>query len=254
MELDLGPEIAQFRAELRDWIAAEAPEALAGLFDWNMALTGGSQRAAERASAESHPAYAEWVAKLAARRLICAAAGRRSTAAGAWTRCAWPCSTRSSTGPGVPRVNRGMGESLVGPSVIVHGTPEQKAYFLPRIISGEDRYCQGFSEPNHGSDLAARGDPRRGRRRRGRHHRPEGLDLGSGPGQPDVRAVPDRPGRGTARGAVLRADRLHRARRGVPAGSSRCRGPQSSARTSSTARGRRCSTSSAGWATAGGWP
>jgi alkylation response protein AidB-like acyl-CoA dehydrogenase len=47
-----------------------------------------------------------------------------------------------------------MGESLVGPSIIVHGTPEQQAYFLPRIISGEDVYCQGFSEPNQGSDLA----------------------------------------------------------------------------------------------------
>ena len=56
---------------------------------------------------------------------------------------------------GVPRVTRGMGESLVGPSIIVHGTPEQQAYFLPRIISGEDVYCQGFSEPGTGSDLAA---------------------------------------------------------------------------------------------------
>jgi alkylation response protein AidB-like acyl-CoA dehydrogenase len=43
----------------------------------------------------------------------------------------------------------------VGPSIIVHGTEEQKAYFLPRIIDGTDVYCQGFSEPNHGSDLAA---------------------------------------------------------------------------------------------------
>jgi alkylation response protein AidB-like acyl-CoA dehydrogenase len=47
-----------------------------------------------------------------------------------------------------------MGESLVGPSVIVHGTPEQRSHFLPRIISGEDVYCQGFSEPGTGSDLA----------------------------------------------------------------------------------------------------
>jgi alkylation response protein AidB-like acyl-CoA dehydrogenase len=47
-----------------------------------------------------------------------------------------------------------MGESLVGPSIIVHGSDEQRAHFLPRIIDGTDRYCQGFSEPDHGSDLA----------------------------------------------------------------------------------------------------
>jgi alkylation response protein AidB-like acyl-CoA dehydrogenase len=55
---------------------------------------------------------------------------------------------------GVPRVHRGMGESVVGPSVMAHGTSEQQRRFLPRIISGQDWYCQGFSEPDHGSDLA----------------------------------------------------------------------------------------------------
>ena len=43
MELDLGPEIAQFRAELRDWIAAEAPAPLASLADWNMPVTAGGR-------------------------------------------------------------------------------------------------------------------------------------------------------------------------------------------------------------------
>ena len=42
---------------------------------------------------------------------------------------------------GLPRVVRGMGESLVGPSIIVHGTDAQREHFLPRIISGEDTYC-----------------------------------------------------------------------------------------------------------------
>ena len=54
-----------------------------------------------------------------------------------------------------PRITRGMGERLAGPAILAHGTPEQKAHFLPRIVSGENRYCQGFSEPNAGSDLAA---------------------------------------------------------------------------------------------------
>src|SRR5438034_5669405 len=71
MELDLGPEIAEFRAELRDWIAAEAPAPLAGLADWNMPLTAGGRTQARLAEAEAHPAYAEWEAKLADQRLIC---------------------------------------------------------------------------------------------------------------------------------------------------------------------------------------
>jgi alkylation response protein AidB-like acyl-CoA dehydrogenase len=154
VELDLGPEIAQFRAELRDWIAAEAPPALAGLADWNMPLTAGGRTAARIGEAEAHPAYAEWVATLEARRLICPQWPEEFGGQGMGA-VQVAVLNEEFYRAGVPRVTRGMGEWLVAPSVIVHGTAEQQAYFLPRILSGEDTYCQGFSEPGHGSDLAA---------------------------------------------------------------------------------------------------
>ena len=154
MDLDLGPEIAQFRAELRDWIAAEAPDGLAGLADWNMAVTAGGYRREELAAAMEQPAYAAWERKLAAARLICPQWPEEYGGQG-MDAVRLAVLNEEFHRAGLPRVLRGMGEALVGPSVIVHGTPEQRAHFLPRIISGADVYCQGFSEPGHGSDLAA---------------------------------------------------------------------------------------------------
>jgi alkylation response protein AidB-like acyl-CoA dehydrogenase len=153
MDLDLGPEIAEFRAQIRDWISANAPAGLAELTDWTMTATTGGYQGSELARAAADPAYAQWEARLADARLICPQ---------------WPAEfggqgmdgvrvavlNEEFHRAGVPRVRRGMGEALVGPSIIAHGTPEQRAHFLPRIISGEDVYCQGFSEPNQGSDLA----------------------------------------------------------------------------------------------------
>ncbi len=54
---------------------------------------------------------------------------------------------------GAPRLNH-VSQDLLGPVLIEFGTPEQKAELLPRILSSEDWWCQGFSEPQAGSDLA----------------------------------------------------------------------------------------------------
>lgn len=48
-----------------------------------------------------------------------------------------------------------MGIQMVGPVIMKYGTSAQKAFYLPRILSGEDYWCQGYSEPGAGSDLAS---------------------------------------------------------------------------------------------------
>ncbi|HZZ34274.1 MAG TPA: acyl-CoA dehydrogenase family protein [Caulobacteraceae bacterium] len=73
--------------------------------------------------------------------------------------CAWSVSQRyiwasELAAAGAPPLSP-MGVGMCGPVLIGHGSPEQKARFLPRILSGEDFWCQGYSEPGAGSDLAS---------------------------------------------------------------------------------------------------
>src|SRR5215218_9440768 len=64
----------------------------------------------------------------------------------------WIFETESARA-GVPNVNV-MGVKMVGPVIIGFGSAEQKNFYLPRILSGEDYWCQGYSEPGSGSDLS----------------------------------------------------------------------------------------------------
>jgi len=140
MEIELGPSAARFRDELRQWLEANRPEELMGVD-------------AERASFGDVPGIQEWTDKLHQAGYLCVSWPREFGGRGL-TGIEVAVMNEEFARAGVPRVTRGMGEWLVGPSIIVWGTDEQKAHFLPRIIDGTDRYCQGFSEPDAGSDLA----------------------------------------------------------------------------------------------------
>jgi alkylation response protein AidB-like acyl-CoA dehydrogenase len=56
---------------------------------------------------------------------------------------------------GAPLPLNAIAHGILGPTLIAHGTPEQQQRFLPRILSNQDIWCQGYSEPGAGSDLAA---------------------------------------------------------------------------------------------------
>ena len=77
-----------------------------------------------------------------------------------------------------PRGAQYMGVNWVGPIIMRHGTPEQQDRHLPPIARGEVIWCQGFSEPEAGSDLASlRTTAARRRRRRLAGQRTEDLDV-----------------------------------------------------------------------------
>jgi len=141
MEIDLGPQARAFRDELREWLTENRPEGIDDSLSPQVLMYRGG------------PAVQAWTKRLADAGYMCVSWPKEFGGRGL-SGVEVAVMNEEFSRARVPRVTRGMGEWLVGPSIIVHGTDEQKAQFLPRIIDGSDRYCQGFSEPDAGSDLA----------------------------------------------------------------------------------------------------
>ncbi len=140
MDLRDTPEEAQFRAELRAWVEANLPEDKRG-------GRGGAQRFED-------PFMREW---------------SRALYEAGYVGLTWP---KEYGGAGAPHSFQAIlyeelaavqapthvgviGLSMAGPTIIAHGTEEQKARYLQPLLAGDEIWCQGFSEPDAGSDLAA---------------------------------------------------------------------------------------------------
>jgi alkylation response protein AidB-like acyl-CoA dehydrogenase len=138
VDYGLGTEVTALRARLRELIAREMPEGYRGPFDDDEAIA-----ATER-----------FCRTLARERLLTIAWPREWGGADAdvWQQTAM---REEMWAFDEPRGAQYMGLSWVGPAIMRFGTDAQKAFHLPRIGAGEVTWCQGFSEPDAGSDLAA---------------------------------------------------------------------------------------------------
>jgi len=140
MDLKLTAEELAFRNEVRAWLEANIPT------DWS--------EWREKPLDESFPYLRTWQRKLYE---------------GGWAAVSWPTEyggrgatlmQQSIFWEEMARVNappmaNALGLGLIGPTIIAYGTNSQKERHIPKILSAEEIWCQGFSEPNAGSDLAS---------------------------------------------------------------------------------------------------
>lgn len=138
MNLDFSPEEIAFRDEVRAFIAENYPEEMRG--------TAGREDL-------TREQYLAWHKVL----------GKKGWAAPAWPEkyggTGWTSTQRYIWGEENARVDAMMplpfGVAMVAPVIYTFGSDEQKERYLPKILSGEEWWCQGYSEPGAGSDLAS---------------------------------------------------------------------------------------------------
>ena len=137
MDLRFSPEDEQYRLKLRTWLEANLP---------------------------TEPPPSDQDADFAFRR-----AWQRQLYDGGWVGINWPREyggqgatliqqaiyAQEMTRARAPQPANGLGIGIVGPTLMEHGTEAQKQRFIPKILNADDIWCQGFSEPNSGSDLAS---------------------------------------------------------------------------------------------------
>ncbi|MEU1318477.1 acyl-CoA dehydrogenase family protein [Streptomyces tibetensis] len=127
MDFDFGPEDDAFRSEARAWLAVRA-DGVSDRRTWERALGA-----------------AGWIG------LGWGEDGYGNRRATLTQQVVWAEEYARS---GAPARSGHIGENLLAPTLLAHGTDEQKSRFLPPIAAGAELWCQGYSEPGAGSDLA----------------------------------------------------------------------------------------------------
>jgi alkylation response protein AidB-like acyl-CoA dehydrogenase len=140
MDLTYPPEAEEFRLVIRDWLTENLPD---GWGEPDFVMTPEERAAFNEA----------WTAKLFAGGWICASWPTEYGGKGL-TLLQQVVLTEEFARAGAPLRADFFGDTLVGPTLLQWGTEEQKQQFIPGILRGEISWCQGFSEPDAGSDLA----------------------------------------------------------------------------------------------------
>jgi hypothetical protein len=141
MILDYDGEAAGFRAEVRTWLDANLPD-------------GWPYQPGQQSPEDREKFRQEWNEKLYAAGWICASWPSEYGGRGLSQLESLVLAEEFSRAKAPLRADW-FGDTLVGPTILRWGTEEQKSTFIPRILRGEITWCQGFSEPEAGSDLAS---------------------------------------------------------------------------------------------------
>ncbi|MEY4575439.1 MAG: hypothetical protein RL701_142 [Pseudomonadota bacterium] len=141
-------EVEAFRAQVREWLEQSAPQSLRGLHDSKYAYWGG--RKPELPYPDSQR-YCE----LAAERGLTAITWPTEYGGAGLTPAHERAFQQELARLGFPTPLTGFGLTMIGPTLLSFGSDAQKAAHLPDIVRGKIRWCQGYSEPNAGSDLAS---------------------------------------------------------------------------------------------------
>ncbi len=139
----------EFETSVRDWVADNLPESLVGARIDMYGVVSGDQQVKD--------AFDLWRKRLAAQGWGAPTWPREYGGAGltdAQAKVVSRAIAKAGSMNPIPYLS-GMGVTMVGPTLLEYGTPEQQARHLPGIASGAVRWCLGLSEPNAGSDLAS---------------------------------------------------------------------------------------------------